>query len=528
MPRITVIEPTINPNTQTSIYLLKKRRVAAYARVSTEQEEQESSYEAQKEYYDKFIKQREDWDFVEIYADRGITGTSTKKRDGFNKMIEDALSGKIDLIITKSISRFARNTLDTISKVRALKAKNVEVYFEKENIWTFDPKSELIMTIMASIAQEESRSISQNVTWGKRAAFKNGKVSIAYSRFLGYKKGDDGSIQIDIKEAELVRKIYTWFLREGLTPHAICELLMKDGVETVTRSKKWTKTTILSILTNEKYKGDALLQKSYIKDYLEHKAVKNNGVLPQYYVENSHEAIIEREEWDMVQAEIARREKIGTSYSSSGIFSAKLICEDCGSFYGRKTWHSTDIYKRVVYQCNHKFDYKKECFCKTPHFTEEQIIKKYLEAYNQVMANKEKVVEDLRELALVLGDTTSFESSIQDLKNQHQINEAMLQMLIDKRSKTDEISEEEFKRQYEELMAEQEKLKNKVLKKKQDLDIQIGKKNRILAIAKMLEDSPEKILEWNKETWMLTVESATIHKDRTITFKFYGGQKVRV
>ena len=179
MPRITVIEPTIDVVSNLPIFQKNKRRVAAYARVSTDNDEQYTSYEAQVEYYTRYIKEKEEWEYVETYADEGISGTSTKKRASFNKMIEAALNGKIDLIITKSISRFARNTLDTISKIRELKAHHVEVFFEKENIWTFDPKSELILTIMASIAQEESRSISQNVTWGKRVAFQKGKVSMA-------------------------------------------------------------------------------------------------------------------------------------------------------------------------------------------------------------------------------------------------------------------------------------------------------------------------------------------------------------
>ena len=188
MPRITVIEPTINVATNLPIFSKVKRRVAAYARVSTDNDEQYTSFEAQKEYYTSLIQGREDWTYVETYADEGISGTSTKGRKAFNAMIEKALNGGIDLIITKSISRFARNTLDTISKIRDLKAHHVEVYFEKENIWTFDPKSELILTIMASIAQEESRNISQNVKWGKKVACEKGQVVIPYGRFLGYKK----------------------------------------------------------------------------------------------------------------------------------------------------------------------------------------------------------------------------------------------------------------------------------------------------------------------------------------------------
>ena len=232
MPRITVIEPTINALTKAPIHARVKRKVAAYARVSTDSDEQYTSYEAQVEFYTKYIKEREDWEYVDTYADEGISGTSTKSRDAFNQMIKDALNGKIDLIITKSISRFARNTLDTISKVRELKANHVEIYFEKENIWTFDSKSELVMTIMASIAQEESRSISENVKWGKRVAFKKGKVTMSYKNFLGFRKGADGEIAVDENEAWLVRYIYELFLVDGLTCHAIAAKFNKENDKT--------------------------------------------------------------------------------------------------------------------------------------------------------------------------------------------------------------------------------------------------------------------------------------------------------
>ena len=224
-------------------------------------------------------------------------------------MIKDALDGKIDLIITKSISRFARNTLDTISYTRKLKAKGIEVYFEKENLWSLDDKTEFLLTIMASMAQEESRSISQNVTMGKRWGMKEGRVSWAYSNMLGYKK-ENGKIVVVENEAILVRQIYQLFLRGGKTCTGIAEYLKAQGIPTPSgKSYKWTKNTINSILRNEKYKGDALLQKTYTTDYLEHRVEKNRGHLPQYYVENSHPAIIDKEEWEIVQAELMRRGK---------------------------------------------------------------------------------------------------------------------------------------------------------------------------------------------------------------------------
>lgn len=263
---VTVIPATLNLFTNTPKMSQNKRKVAAYARVSTDNEEQLSSYAAQVDYYTRYIKSKTEWDFVDIYTDEGITATNTKKRDGFKRMVKDALDGKIDLIVTKSVSRFARNTVDTLTTVRKLKEKGIEVYFEKENIYTLDSKGELLITIMSSLAQEESRSISENTTWGQRKRFADGKVSLPYKKFLGYERGEDGIPQIVEKEAKIVRLIYRLFL-EGRTTTGIATHLTRLKVPTPAGKEKWTTSTIKSILTNEKYKGDALLQKSYTVDF---------------------------------------------------------------------------------------------------------------------------------------------------------------------------------------------------------------------------------------------------------------------
>ena len=257
---VTVIPSTINPLTRMAVTSVAKRRVAGYARVSTDSDEQFTSYEAQIDYYTQYIKRHADWQFVKVYTDEGISGTNMKKRDGFNQMIQDALDGKIDLIVTKSVSRFARNTVDSLVTVRKLKEKGVEVYFEKENIYTLDSKGELLITIMSSLAQEESRSISENVTWGQRKRFSDGKVSLPYKQFLGYEKGPDDLPQIVEEQAEIVRRIYSMFMF-GKTTSAIAKQLTREGIPTPAGKEIWQASTIESILTNEKYKGSALLQK---------------------------------------------------------------------------------------------------------------------------------------------------------------------------------------------------------------------------------------------------------------------------
>lgn len=264
--KVHKIESTISLLGSLPSVIHQKKRVAAYARVSTDSDEQFTSYEAQVDFYTRYIQSNPEWEFVAVYADEGITGTNTKKREGFNRMIQDALAGKIDLILTKSISRFARNTVDSLTTIRQLKEKGIEAYFEKENIYTLDAKGEVMLTIMSSLAQEESRSISENVTWGKRRSMEDGKFSLAYKHFLGYEKGDDGLPKIVEEEAKIVRKIYELFLA-GNTVRAIASQLTNEGIPTPSGKVRWSVSTIMSILQNEKYKGDALLQKTYTVDF---------------------------------------------------------------------------------------------------------------------------------------------------------------------------------------------------------------------------------------------------------------------
>ncbi len=281
------------------------KRVAAYARVSTEQEEQEGSFQTQIDYYTNYIMNHPNWRFVRVYADHGISGTTYKYRPAFLRMIEDAKRGKIDLILTKSISRFSRNTVDAISITRELKANGVEIYFEKENLSSFDSSAELTFTILSAIAQEESRALSENVRWGKERSKEAGKVSVPYKHFLGYQRGDNGEPVINKEDAKIVRKIYSLFL-SGKSYHAIAVEMTRDGILTPTGRLNWTTATIKSILTNEKYMGDARLGKTYIADYLTHKVKVNRGERKQYYVRNTHEAIITRNTFMMVQEKIAQ------------------------------------------------------------------------------------------------------------------------------------------------------------------------------------------------------------------------------
>ena len=316
-----------------------KKRVAAYARVSTEKEEQENSLEAQKAYFRYLIQSRPDWEDAGLYSDEGISGVSFHNREAFKQMIEDALAGKIDLILTKSLSRFARNTVDALQTIRSLKNAGVAVYFEKEDINTLDSKGELLITLMSSFAQEESRSISENIKWGIRKRFADGKYSVAYSSFLGYYSVHKDEMLVDEREARIVRFIYLLYL-ENRSFQNIADVLMAAGILTVTGKKKWFSSVVSSILHNEKYKGEALLQKGYTVDYLTKKTESNNGILTQYLVTGGHEAIVSAEVWQEVQD---RRLRYEQRYPTVSVLSNLIYCGECNSAYGRKMFRAPQV-----------------------------------------------------------------------------------------------------------------------------------------------------------------------------------------
>ena len=494
-----------------------KRRVAAYARVSTDYEEQITSYQAQVRFYTNYIKSRHDWQFVDVYTDEGISATSTKNRDGFNRMIADALAGHIDLIVTKSVSRFARNTVDSLSTIRKLKEHNVECYFEKENIWTFDSKGELLITIMSSLAQEESRSISENVTWGQRKRFAEGKVTMCYGAFLGYRKGENGQPEIVPEEAEIVRYIYRQFIL-GLTPYKIAANLTAQGVPTPGGKRKWAISTIKSILTNEKYKGDALLQKRFTVDFLTKKTKINEGEVQQYYVENSHPAIITPEEFDLVQEEFAKRVNTGKQYSSTSIFSSKIICGDCGSYFGAKVWHSNSKYRRVIYQCNSKF--KNEHLCTTPHLYEQEIQQKFLQAFSQFFGQRQSVIENCRFVLNQLKKQNSVHDELQE--EFYEINEKLKRYIEESVDATESsLDYQALNEQYEEIYARLQAEEQAVAERK-------ARYTKMLNILKILENSEFALDTFDENVWNTVLENVTVFHDGSMVFLFKDGTKVKI
>ena len=496
-----------------------RKRVAAYARVSTDSEEQLSSYEAQVEFYTRCIKGNPGWEFVDVYTDEGISGTNIRKREGFNRMVNDALSGKIDLILTKSISRFARNTVDTLTTVRTLKDHKVEVYFEKENIYTLDTKGEVMLTIMGSLAQEESRSISENVTWGKRRSMEEGKFSLAYKHFLGYEKGEDGLPRIVEHEAEIIREIYQLFLG-GSTVRSIADHLTAKGIPTPAGKKKWSVSTIMSILQNEKYKGDALLQKTYTADFLTKKVKKNCGEVPQYYIENSHPAIIDAETFDLVQKEIERRKPHRHQLHRSSPLNAKIICGECGGFYGRKVWHSNSKYRKSVWQCNHKFD--NESHCSTPNLNEYEIKNAFVIAFNQMLDDKAEHLARLEALQKELSDTSSLDEQLKTATSEHARLLAELRHYMEENTR--QIQDQtEYNHRFSEMDTACQKQEEIIAQLKKQLIDQHTRKEQAARFLRILTKCRSPIKEFDTDFWSAMIENVTVSSDGILIFLFWDG-----
>ncbi len=522
MAKVTTIPATISRFTAAPINEKKKRRAAAYARVSTDSEEQLTSYEAQVDYYTNYIKSRDDWEFISVYTDEGITGTNTKHRDGFNRMVQDALDGKIDLIVTKSVSRFARNTVDSLTTVRKLKEKGVEIYFEKENIWTLDSKGELLITIMSSLAQEESRSISENCTWGQRKRFADGKVTVPFKRFLGYDRGPDGNLVLNPNEAVIVRHIYSMFL-QGMSPYGIAAHLTADGIKSPGGKDKWNAGAVRSILTNEKYKGDALLQKSYTVDFLTKKKKVNEGEIPQYYVEGNHEAIISPDVYEQVQREMERRKADSGRHSSVHLFSGKIRCGQCGEWYGSKTWHSTSKYRRVVWQCNHKYDGEEKCT--TPHLAEDDIKGLFVSAVNQLIGQKDAIITALTASLDAAFDLTALKAERAELETEIAVASDLIEKCIYENAHV-ALDQEEYQKRYDGLTARFDTAKARFDAVEDAIHSKQSRRATIEAFLAALEKA-NLVDRFDTALWCGLVDYATVYGKDDVRFTFKNGQEIR-
>ncbi len=495
-----------------------KLRVAAYCRVSTDSDEQATSYETQIEHYTAYINGHPDWTLAGIFADDGISGTNTKKREEFNRMVDECMAGNIDMVITKSISRFARNTLDCLKYIRQLKEKSVPVYFEKENINSMDSKGEVLLTIMASLAQQESQSLSQNVKLGLQYRYQQGEIQINCARFLGYTKDENKHLVIVPEEAEIVKRIYREYL-EGSSMLKIARGLEADAILNGAGNERWHTSNINNILRNEKYIGDALLQKTYTVDFLTKKRVKNNGIVPQYYVENSHEAIIPREVFMQVQEELIRRRIVHTSpngktrtFSSNHCFAQIVICGNCGEVFRRVHWNNRGK-KSIVWRCVSRLE-NTGLFCDARTVLESTIEQVLVTAINNTLDGKDTFLSTLKEnIATVL--TRENDQTLSDIDKR--LEELQMQLLKLASSNAD----------YEKVGDEIYRLRDQ----KQKLQVENANrdelKQRMADMSTFLKKQPTALTEYDEQLVRRLIEKVTIYEDK-FTVEFKSGVKVDV
>ena len=495
-----------------------KLKVAAYCRVSTDSDEQATSYEAQMEHYTNFIQKNDEWEFAGIFADDGISGTNTKKREEFNRMIEECMAGHIDMVITKSISRFARNTLDCLKYIRQLKENNIPVFFEKENINTMDSKGEVLLTIMASLAQQESESLSKNVKMGLQFRYQNGEVQVNHNRFMGYTKDENGHLIIESSEAEIVKRIYLVYLK-GASLKQIGEGLEADGILTAAGKAKWRSETIKKILRNEKYIGDALLQKTYTVDVLTKKRVQNNGIVPQYYVENDHEPIIPRDLYMQVQEEMLRRANLHSGekrkkrvYSSKYALSSIVYCSKCGDIYRRIAWNNRGKHS-IVWRCVSRVEHGPSC-CDAPTVKETELQNAVVTAINKALGGKDDMLAALEEniaMVFALEDEGSIESINARLEE--------LQQELLKRANA--------KQDYNDLADEIDRLREMKQNAMVENAGREGLKQRIAEMKQFLAEQTEQIEEYDESLVRRMVESIMVYEDK-FTVEFKSGTSVDV
>ena len=404
--KITVIPAQPKQAQQTGNGQPAKTRVAAYCRVSTDQEEQLNSYENQIRYYKSIEENHPEYELVGVYADEGISGTNTKKRVEFNRMIADCRARKIDRILTKSISRFARNTLDCLNYIRELQQLGVEIIFENENINTLDGQGEVLLTILSGLAQSTSQNISSNSKWGIHRRYEQGQYGMSTKRFLGYDQDEEGHLIVNPAQAKLVKKIYKEYM-QGKTVDYIARMFAKNKVKNWNGKTVWHASTLQSMLENEKYMGDAILQKGYTADYLTKRRAKNNGEIKQYYIEDDHEAIIESEFWNAVQLEMKRRTEFIQEHSmqryghdpEKNPMACRIICGKCGRMFTRKIWKNRCGLSRPIWQCSERYRVKGVLGCDNRHIDEDVLMQVFILAWNQLVAGKEAKIKSLKKAA---------------------------------------------------------------------------------------------------------------------------------
>ncbi len=530
-PNVTVIpaRPQTAENRQ-----YHQLRVAAYCRVSTEQEEQQNSYQVQIAYYSDLINKNKEWTLAGIFADEGISGTQTKKRTEFNRMIRMCKRKKIDLVITKSISRFARNTVDCLEYVRQLKDLGIGVIFEKENINTLTMTSEFMIALYGSFAQAESESISKNVSWGVEKAFREGRVRYQYKYWLGYRKGADGKPEIISEEAETVRMIFRLFL-DGLSLQNVASALQCHGRLNRQGQPVWSTVAVKRILENEKYSGDCLLQKTYTADCITHKQVKNNGERAMFLVTDCHEAIIDRDTFNLAQQELARRKskrKISDrttteqgKYSSKFALSELMICGECGTPYRRCTWNVHGR-KRIVWRCISRLDHGSRYCQNSPTIHEEPLHRAIVGAVNAYFDCNEELRNLLKntvESSLLTSDQNEMQVIEKRLTEIDNARNSYISLIASGGADEDALDAE-----FAKLYAEEQGLNERLtaLKSQSPADAKVQKQAE--TALQEIEQTQFVLTEFDDILIRKVLECVKVMTKTEVLITFKGGQEVRV
>lgn len=529
---VTVLEPKRSFTVDREKY--RQRRVAAYCRVSTDDEEQLTSYNTQKRVYTDMVMANKDWELVGIYADEGISGTRADKRPEFKRMIDDCFAGKIDYIITKSVSRFARNTVDCLDHVRQLKARGIGVYFEEQNIDTLKCDSELYLVIYAGFAQSESESMSKNITWSYRKNFEDGKCIYIYKKLLGYKKGADGTPEIVPEEAVIVERIFNMFLA-GMTAEGISNVLKAEKIKVPGKELNFSKKMILGILQNEKYCGDCILQKTVTVDCISKTRKKNEGEAPMYLVENSHPAIVSREVFNRVQEEISRRKALPPqskkkAVTASGKYSKYALtevlkCGECGSRYKRVTWTSRGK-KQIVWRCVSRLDHGKK-YCKDSITVKEgelqEAIVRAIRKFNEE--------DDSTYIALMkatLGDALGITGNNEEIefleRRIEALNKRMVQIVSAsvQAGESVEHHEDEFRRIAEEI----DQLKRRIDAAHEKRKENPGEQERLKEIQATIDSRSASINVYDDTIVRQMIECIRVYHDGRLEIIFGGGYEI--
>jgi site-specific DNA recombinase len=507
-----------------------KLKVAAYARVSTDEAEQLNSYKTQCDYYTSYIQGKLEWEFVGLYADEGITGTSAKRRKEFQRLIRDAMDGKIDLILVKSVSRFARNTVDSLQTVRKLRDKGVKIYFEKENIDSLDAKCDMILSIYSSLAEEESRSISTNIRWAHQKKVERGEVVLNFNNIYGYQQDENKNVTIKIQEAEVVREIYHKYLI-GYSIRRIIRELKENEIKSPLGSSKWSSSTIKGILENEKYIGDVILQKTYKRDFLTQRRVRNTGQAPQKYVENNHPAIVDKLTWNAVQAEIERRNSLRSTeatgkgrYDMRYAFSGVIECGECNSNFRRHNYTNGNKIERT-WACKEHLKGNKYC---TQEILKEELLEElFVNTLNRLLLNRDKVLKkveaSVKEAMLEVGTDNKQQIEKVDLM----IEKLQADMLeLNKRRGKREVDAEQYNTESREIMEQLDEL----FKQRDELIAEQSDGALSKSQYKMLTDflkNEQKQTEFDKDVFTKLVDKVIVHSREEITFVFKDGMEIK-